>query len=84
VSRNGELRRRELSVSRSNDLNISTLRVKLNDVDLSEMQGIPFPSEDAVVARGKIRRNREWLSLKILQVTLVILGNLEPFLLSIG
>lgn len=72
-----------MTVSRSNDLDVSTLRVELNDVDLSKVQGIPFPSKDAMLARGKIRRNSELHILKILQVALVPLHNLEPLLLSI-
>jgi len=84
MTRNSDLGSRKLSARGSNNLNIGALSVKLYDVDVSKMQGVPFPSNNRVIARGKVRWESEGHGLKVLHVALVPLSDLEPFLLVVG
>lgn len=83
MSRNRDLRSWELSIRFSDDFDIRALSVVLDDVDISKVESVPFPSKNSVIGRGEIRGDSERFGLKIHQVALVPLSDFEPFLLSI-
>jgi len=83
MSRNSDLGRRKGSATGSSNLNISALRVKLNNANRLKVKGVPLPSKNAVIARWQAGWDSELLSLKIHQITVLPLANLEPFHLSL-